>query len=103
MSRWGPELEAPHVPNSGLARSRSVCWADIQVQPTLRSFLHIFLIMKVESITLLLAMACSALTYPHYDKTEWSSGSLSPDTANGWYMTGEVNIQTRFEGNPPDL
>ena len=50
-----------------------------------------------------MSAVCSALEYPHYDRTEWSSGSQSPATANGWYMTGEINIQTRFEGNPPDL
>lgn len=28
---------------------------------------------------------------------------MSPKTANGWQLRGEVNVQIRYEGSPPDL
>lgn len=44
-----------------------------------------------------------AQEYPIYTKTQWESDSLSPSTRAGWKLTGELNIQVKFESSPPDL
>lgn len=52
---------------------------------------------------ILLVSCARALQYPLYFKTQWVSSSLSPQTALGWSLSGEVNLQIQYEGSPPDM
>lgn len=45
----------------------------------------------------------AVIGYPLYLKTQWNSNSLSPATALGWSLSGELNLQIQFEGSPPDM